>query len=71
MIGSIFHIISDACMTLCLFLGAGLILQNAKPLISTVCVPFFENAPHHDRLLRGRFSIIGLPPPADSSASGT
>ena len=30
MIGSIFHIISDACMTLCLFLGAGLILQKCK-----------------------------------------
>ena len=30
LIGSIFHVISDACMTLCLFLGAGLILRKAK-----------------------------------------
>ena len=32
LIGSIFHIISDACMTLCLFLGAGIILENVEPL---------------------------------------
>ena len=30
LIGSIFHIISDACMTLCLFLGAGIVLHKCK-----------------------------------------
>ncbi len=30
LIGSIFHVISDACMTLCLFLGAGIILEKCR-----------------------------------------
>ena len=28
LLGAIFHVISDACMTLCLFLGAGIILRK-------------------------------------------
>ena len=60
LIGSIFHIISDACMTLCLFLGAGLILQAKTTHFDGLLGLFAKMLTMTD--FCGRFSIIGLPP---------
>ena len=63
MIGSIFHIISDACMTLCLFLGAGLILQKCKTTHFDGLRGLFSKMPlTMTGFFVGGFSIIGLPP---------
>jgi len=63
MIGSIFHIISDACMTLCLFLGAGLILQKCKTTHFEGLRGLFSKMPlTMTGFFVGGFSIIGLPP---------
>lgn len=63
MIGSIFHIISDACMTLCLFLGAGLILRKCKTTNFDGLRGLFSKMPLTMLgFFIGGFSIIGLPP---------
>lgn len=63
MIGSIFHIISDACMTLCLFLGAGLILEKCKTTHFDGLRGLFSKMPlTMTGFFVGGFSIIGLPP---------
>jgi len=63
MIGSIFHIISDACMTLCLFLGAGLILRKCKTTNFDGLRGLFSKMPlTMTGFFIGGFSIIGLPP---------
>lgn len=63
MIGSIFHIISDACMTLCLFLGAGLILRKCKTTHFDGLRGLFSKMPlTMTGFFVGGFSIIGLPP---------
>ena len=51
LIGSIFHIISDACMTLCLFLGAGIILHKCKTTHFDGIRGLFSKCPDHDWLL--------------------
>ena len=62
-IGSIFHIISDACMTLCLFLGAGLILRKRKTTHFDGLRGLFRKMPFTMAgFFVGGFSIIGLPP---------
>jgi multicomponent Na+:H+ antiporter subunit D len=63
MIGSIFHVISDACMTLCLFLGAGLILRKCKTTHFDGLRGLFSKMPlTMTGFFVGGFSIIGLPP---------
>ena len=63
LIGSIFHVISDACMTLCLFLGAGLILRKAKTTHFDGLRGLFSKMPFTMfGFFVGGFSIIGLPP---------
>ena len=63
MIGSIFHVISDACMTLCLFLGAGLILRKCKTTHFNGLRGLFSKMPlTMTGFFVGGFSIIGLPP---------
>ena len=63
LIGSIFHVISDACMTLCLFLGAGLILRKAKTTHFDGLRGLFAKMPlTMTGFFIGGFSIIGLPP---------
>ena len=55
--------ISDACMTLCLFLGAGIILEKCRTThFDGLRGLFSEDAPNHDWFFMGGFSIIGLPP---------
>jgi multicomponent Na+:H+ antiporter subunit D len=63
MIGSVFHVISDACMTLCLFLGAGLILRKCKTTNFDGLRGLFSKMPlTMTGFFVGGFSIIGLPP---------
>ncbi len=63
LIGSIFHIISDACMTLCLFLGAGIILHKCKTTHFDGLRGLFAKMPlTMIGFFVGGFSIIGLPP---------
>ena len=63
LIGSIFHIISDACMTLCLFLGAGIILHKCKTTHFDGLRGLFAKMPFTMiGFFIGGFSIIGLPP---------
>ncbi len=63
LIGSIFHIISDACMTLCLFLGAGIILHKCKTTHFDGLRGLFSRMPlTMIGFFIGGFSIIGLPP---------
>ena len=63
LIGSIFHIISDACMTLCLFLGAGIILRKCKTTHFDGLRGLFSKMPlTMIGFFIGGFSIIGLPP---------
>ena len=63
LIGSIFHIISDACMTLCLFLGAGIILHKCKTTHFDGLRGLFTRMPlTMIGFFIGGFSIIGLPP---------
>ena len=63
LIGSIFHVISDTCMTLCLFLGAGLILRKAKTTHFDGLRGLFAKMPlTMTGFFIGGFSIIGLPP---------
>ena len=62
-IGSIFHIISDACMTLCLFLGAGIILRKRGATHFEGLRGLFRKMPlTMTCFFVGGFSIIGLPP---------
>ncbi|MDA0723521.1 MAG: proton-conducting transporter membrane subunit [Verrucomicrobia bacterium] len=62
-IGSIFHIISDACMTLCLFLGVGIILRKRKTTHFDGLRGLFRKMPFTMAgFFVGGFSIIGLPP---------
>jgi multicomponent Na+:H+ antiporter subunit D len=63
LIGSIFHIISDACMTLCLFLGAGIILRKVGTTHFDGLKGLFRRMPlTMTGFFVGGFSIIGLPP---------
>ena len=63
LIGSIFHIISDACMTLCLFLGAGIIMHKCKTTHFDGIRGLFAKMPlTMIGFFIGGFSIIGLPP---------
>ncbi len=63
LIGSIFHIISDACMTLCLFLGTGIILRKCKTTHFDGLRGLFSKMPiTMAGFFIGGFSIIGLPP---------
>ena len=63
LIGSIFHIISDACMTLCLFLGAGIILEKCRTTHFDGLRGLFAKMPlTMIGFFVGGFSIIGLPP---------
>ena len=63
LIGSIFHIISDACMTLCLFLGVGIILRKRKTTHFDGLRGLFRKMPFTmTGFFIGGFSIIGLPP---------
>ena len=63
LIGSIFHIISDACMTLCLFLGTGIILRKCKTTHFDGLRGLFSKMPlTMIGFFIGGFSIIGLPP---------
>ena len=63
LIGSIFHVISDACMTLCLFLGAGIILEKCKTTHFDGLRGLFAKMPlTMIGFFVGGFSIIGLPP---------
>jgi multicomponent Na+:H+ antiporter subunit D len=63
LIGSVFHIISDACMTLCLFLGAGIILEKCKTTHFNGLRGLFSKMPlTMIGFFIGGFSIIGLPP---------
>ena len=63
LIGSIFHVISDACMTLCLFLGAGIILEKCKTTHFDGLRGLFAKMPlTMAGFFIGGFSIIGLPP---------
>ena len=63
LIGSIFHVISDACMTLCLFLGAGIILEKCKTTHFDGLHGLFAKMPlTMAGFFIGGFSIIGLPP---------
>ena len=63
LIGSVFHIISDACMTLCLFLGAGIILEKCKTTHFNGLRGLFAKMPlTMIGFFIGGFSIIGLPP---------
>ena len=63
LIGSIFHVISDACMTLCLFLGAGIILEKCKTTHFDGLRGLFARMPlTMIGFFIGGFSIIGLPP---------
>ncbi len=62
-IGSIFHVISDACMTLCLFLGAGIILRKVGTTHFDGLKGLFRRMPlTMTGFFVGGFSIIGLPP---------
>jgi len=63
LIGSIFHIISDACMTLCLFLATGIILRACKTTHFDGLRGLFSKMPlTMIGFFVGGFSIIGLPP---------
>lgn len=63
LIGSIFHVVSDACMTLCLFLGAGIILEKCKTTRFDGLRGLFIKMPlTMTGFFIGGFSIIGLPP---------
>ena len=63
LIGSIFHVISDACMTLCLFLGAGIILEKCRTTHFDGLRGLFSKMPlTMIGFFIGGFSIIGLPP---------
>lgn len=63
LVGSIFHVISDACMTLCLFLGAGIILRKVGTSHFDGLKGLFRRMPlTMTGFFVGGFSIIGLPP---------
>ena len=63
LIGAIFHVISDACMTLCLFLGAGIILEKCRTTHFDGLRGLFAKMPlTMIGFFIGGFSIIGLPP---------
>jgi multicomponent Na+:H+ antiporter subunit D len=63
LIGSIFHVISDASMTLCLFLGAGIILEKCRTTHFDGLRGLFSKMPlTMIGFFIGGFSIIGLPP---------
>ena len=63
LIGSIFHVISDACMTLCLFLGTGIILRKRGTTRFDGLRGLFRKMPlTMTGFFVGGFSIIGLPP---------
>ena len=63
LIGSIFHVISDACMTLCLFLGTGIILEKCRTTHFNGLRGLFAKMPlTMIGFFVGGFSIIGLPP---------
>ncbi len=63
LVGSIFHVISDACMTLCLFLGAGIILEKCRSTHFDGLRGLFAKMPlTMIGFFIGGFSIIGLPP---------
>jgi len=63
LVGSIFHVISDACMTLCLFLGAGIILEKCQTTHFDGLRGLFAKMPlTMIGFFIGGFSIIGLPP---------
>ncbi|MDA0348184.1 MAG: monovalent cation/H+ antiporter subunit D family protein [Verrucomicrobia bacterium] len=65
MIGSIFHIISDAFMTLCVFLFAGIIYTKTGRRDINAVDGLFKKMPlTMIGFLVGAFSLIGIPPTA-------
>ena len=65
MVGSIFHIISDAFMTLCVFLFAGIIYTKTGRRDINAVDGLFKKMPlTMIGFLVGAFSLIGIPPTA-------
>jgi multicomponent Na+:H+ antiporter subunit D len=65
MVGSIFHIISDAFMTLCVFLFAGIVfVKTGRRDINAVDGLFKKMPLTMIGFLVGAFSLIGIPPTA-------
>ncbi|MCZ6674524.1 MAG: monovalent cation/H+ antiporter subunit D family protein [Verrucomicrobia bacterium] len=65
MVGSIFHIISDAFMTLCVFLFAGIVFTKTGRRNITAVEGMFKKMPlTMVGFIVGAFSLIGIPPTA-------
>ncbi len=65
MVGSIYHIISDAFMTLCVFLFAGIIISKTGKTDLNALDGMFKKMPlTMVGFLAGAFSLIGIPPTA-------
>jgi len=65
MVGSIFHIISDAFMTLCVFLFAGIVFAKTGRRDINAVDGLFKKMPlTMVGFLVGAFSLIGIPPTA-------
>ncbi len=65
MVGSIYHIIADAFMTLCVFLFAGIILAKTGKRDLSAVEGLFKKMPlTMVGFLVGAFSLIGIPPTA-------
>jgi len=65
MVGSIFHIISDAFMTLCVFLFAGIVFTKTSLRDLTSMDGMFKKMPlTMVGFVVGAFSLIGIPPTA-------
>ncbi len=61
MVGAIYHIISDAFMTLCMFLAAGILFKESDPL--TGFKGMFKRKPATmAAFILGALSMIGVPP---------
>ncbi|MFT5465707.1 MAG: multicomponent Na+:H+ antiporter subunit D [Verrucomicrobiales bacterium] len=63
MVGAAYHIISDAFMTLCLFLAASMIWQKTKSLQISALDGIFKTMPiTMIGFVAGAFAMIGIPP---------
>lgn len=63
MVGAIYHIISDAFMTLCVFLFAGIIFAKTKKRDINAVEGMFKKMPlTMMAFVVGAFSLIGIPP---------
>lgn len=61
--GAIYHIASDAMMTLCLFMAAGAIIFKTRNTSLDAMLHIFKKMPYTAAaFLIGAFSIIGIPP---------